>query len=69
MKEKTFGDFRAVITTDGGSCIIPPPRLPDIMKPHQVEAMMDDAKNCLTWLRDEARRNADEKTPELPFTQ
>ena len=69
MKERKFGDFRAVITSDGGTCIIPPPRLPDIMKPHQVESMMDDLKNCLTWLRDEVRRHSEDNTPELPVAQ
>lgn len=67
MKERTFGEFRAVITSDGGTCIVPPPRLPDIMKPHQAEAIIDDMKNCLTWIRDEVRRHSEENTPELPF--
>jgi hypothetical protein len=39
------------------------------MKPHQVESMMDDMKNCLTWLRDEVRRHSEDNTPELPFAQ
>lgn len=65
MKEKTFGNYRAVFTSENETIIVCPTSNPDLMRPHQAEIIIEDLRSCLLWLRDQTRRAHEEQTPEL----
>ena len=64
MKKRTFGDVLAeVIDGEGGVFL----HARNNLSLRAADALIEDLRSAVAWIRDQQRREKDEQTPELPL--
>ena len=64
MKKRNFGDVIAEIDGDDIDILV---YSPSRMSLRSADALIEDLRSAVAWIRDQQRREKEEQTPELPL--